>query len=296
VLQANVDLCKENRAYSHGIGYTWVRPADGQHQQVSARANRTQPGATIIKVYPPASDQNLRAGDRIASVGAHSVADSDESGRLVAAAFRTTVEKGTPLELGILRGEQQFKVRISPAPRCPGSLEIITDPKVNAFADGTNVSVTTGMLDFVKSDDELALILGHEIAHNIYKHGWPQSSPRSVGVLLGLLFTAAAGTDMSKAGSEVGGVMFNHEFEAEADYVGTYLAARAGYDVRAAAALWRRIASFHPSAIHASPLSIGPNGAWRFLVVEQAAEEVEAKRNAAEPVLPSVNRRAAAPR
>ena len=76
---------------------------------------------------------------------------------------------------------------------------------------------------------------------------------------------------------QVGALAFSQEFEAEADYVGVYHAARAGYDTRKAAYFWRRMAAAHPRAIGLQGTT-HPSSANRFLAVEAASKEVAEKR------------------
>jgi predicted Zn-dependent protease len=93
--------------------------------------------------------------------------------------------------------------------------------QVNAFATGHSVAMTTAMLSFVRNDDELAIVLGHELAHRILGHPPMRTED-------GLL--AAFGI---KAGD-----LWRRE--AEADRLGLRLAAAAGYDLDAAIPFWRR--------------------------------------------------------
>ena len=98
--------------------------------------------------------------------------------------------------------------------------------QVNAFANGRYVVMTTAMLDFLRSDDELAVVLGHELSHNILRHPAlldEQGVPKK-----GLM------RSFGKNASRV------WKTEAEADRFGIRLMAAAGYDVQAAIPFWRR--------------------------------------------------------
>ena len=53
---------------------------------------------------------------------------------------------------------------------CSYPVRLVNDQIINAFADGKNIIVTAGLMRFVESDDELALIVGHELAHNTMEH------------------------------------------------------------------------------------------------------------------------------
>ncbi|KAK5175762.1 metalloendopeptidase [Saxophila tyrrhenica] len=125
-------------------------------------------------------------------------------------------------------------------------LHVIDDPDTtNAFAlPGGKVFVYTGLLDFCTSDDELASILGHEIAHTICRHGMESLSRFLLWLPLYVISCVASGLDPDLVALAVN-VAFRYPNsrtqEAEADYIGMLLMAEAGYDPSAALDCWRRM-------------------------------------------------------
>jgi predicted Zn-dependent protease len=133
---------------------------------------------------------------------------------------------------------------------------VIDDDKtVNAWAlPGGKSAVYTGMLRMAKSDDELAVVMGHEASHAIARHAGERISGNMViqGALQG---TSMALGDMSPAaqqatmaalglGSNVGVLLpWSRLQESEADDLGLLIAADAGYDPRTAIDLWTRMSS-----------------------------------------------------
>ncbi len=132
---------------------------------------------------------------------------------------------------------------------------VIEDPNtVNAWAlPGGKSAVYTGMLKMAKTDDELAVIMGHEAAHAIARHGGERISSSMV------METTLQGAQMAITGLEpaeqaavmaalgVGSQMgvalpWSRMQESEADEIGLFIAADAGYDPRAAIPLWERMA------------------------------------------------------
>ena len=67
---------------------------------------------------------------------------------------------------------------------CGYPVRLDRSTEINAFADGDAIILCLGMLKFVKSDDELAAVLGHEMAHNTQKHNRNKSVNAAVGQLL----------------------------------------------------------------------------------------------------------------
>lgn len=131
------------------------------------------------------------------------------------------------------------------------SIKIIDEPDtVNAWAmAGGKMALYTGLVKKIQpTDDELAQVLGHEIAHALAKHSAEKMSVAmasnfgivAVGVLSDVGELALTGAAMAAA---VAVQMPNSRAaETEADQIGIELAAKAGYDPRAAATLWKKMA------------------------------------------------------
>jgi len=112
------------------------------------------------------------------------------------------------------------------------NLLLIPDNSFNAFVNGgTYVVVNKGLLDKVESDDEIAAILGHELAHVAANHVYEMQSHLTIANLKGSR-SASRNTFHSA---------FTHKNEEEADEVGILYATLAGYDPYAASRLWKRM-------------------------------------------------------
>lgn len=134
---------------------------------------------------------------------------------------------------------------------------IADDATVNAWAlPGGKSAVYTGMLRMAKSDDELAVVMGHEAAHAIARHGGErisgdilmQSALQGAAYAVGELGAAEQGAVMAAlgVGSEYGVALpWSRMQESEADEIGLFIAADAGYDPRAAIPLWERMGQAH---------------------------------------------------
>ncbi len=113
--------------------------------------------------------------------------------------------------------------------------ELLDSPTVNAYAAPTGpIYVTRGLLDGLRSDDELAAVLGHELSHSERRHGRQQYlASRQTGVV-GLLVTVATGVPLASLGTNliatIMGRGYSRGFELEADRDGMMAAYAAGYD------------------------------------------------------------------
>ena len=154
-------------------------------------------------------------------------------------------------------------------------VNLINSPQINAFCmPGGRVGVFTGILSTLKlTDDEVAAILGHEIAHALREHGREQmgkSMATNVGARLGgAVLSAILGVDpgitdtVARYGAQFASLKFSRDDEREADLIGLDLSARAGFDPRAGVVLWQKMAA----ASKGSPpqwLSTHPGGAERI--------------------------------
>ena len=146
---------------------------------------------------------------------------------------------------------------------------VINEPKtVNAFAmAGGKMAIYTGMWEQLKAtDDEVAQVMGHEIGHALANHTQERMSiAYGTGIGTQLLAIAVGARDQTAALMQTAAVLAiqlpnSRESESEADQIGIELAARAGYDPRAAVTLWEKMGkesggksppqflSTHPSA------------------------------------------------
>ena len=139
------------------------------------------------------------------------------------------------------------------AVRWQWQVNVLTSPEVNAWCmPGGKMAVYTGLLQqLALTDDELAAVLGHEIAHALREHvreGMGRQQATAVGTAVGAaVLEYFTGVNPGELGHTFTQVMFvlphSREHEQEADRIGVELAARAGYEPRAAVALWQKMAA-----------------------------------------------------
>ena len=170
---------------------------------------------------------------------------------------------------------------------CSYTFRIIDKNMLNAWADGKTVNVTPIMMDFLDTDKELALILAHELSHNIMGH----ISKKHQNVIIGTIFdiaAAAGGVDTQGAFTNVGAMSYSQSFENEADYVAIYIMALAGYDIADVNQLWRKMSVQTPQSINGSFFSTHPSNAERFLRMQKAIDEVRTKEAAGQKLSPNL--------
>jgi len=129
-------------------------------------------------------------------------------------------------------------------------LQLIDSPIVNATcAPGGRITFYTGIINKLNlTDDEIAAIMGHEIAHAVREHGREQVSQALAQNLISNVALAAAGAGSAQSIDAANQIMQyilvlpnSRQNEKEADAIGLELAARGGYDPRAAITLWEKM-------------------------------------------------------
>ena len=127
-------------------------------------------------------------------------------------------------------------------------VNLIGSKQINAFCmPGGKIAFYTGILDQLKlTDDEIAMVMGHEMAHALREHARERiakSQATSIGLSLGaqLLGLGELGNMAANLGTQLLTLKFSRSDESEADLVGLELAARAGYDPQAAVTLWQKM-------------------------------------------------------
>jgi predicted Zn-dependent protease len=190
----------------------------------------------------PAARAGIQADDRLIAVNEQAFAPNAAASKLnssrapVQQAHRTifrALEKGEiSLRVSGSRGERHVRFRADRG--CPADVELLPGDDVNAWADGERVVVSAGILRRSRGDDDLALVIAHELAHNLLRHGRGS-----------VIETDRRGTLFLPSGTAVGGTQ---RAEEEADRLAVKLAKAAGYNLSGAAAFLADVAGVGPAS------------------------------------------------
>ena len=181
---------------------------------------------------------------------------AQQYGELMRAAQRKNALNRDPVQLARLR---RIALDLIPqserfnkdALRWKWEVNLISSKSVNAFCmPGGKIAFFTGIIDELKlADDEIASIMGHEIAHALLEHGRARMSEAllknaGISVAAALFNLGSLSTELiAQAANLAVTLPYARKQESDADLVGMELAARAGYDPRAAAAVWHKMAA-----------------------------------------------------
>lgn len=169
------------------------------------------------------------------------------------------------------------------------AVALIRSDDINAFCmPGGKIAFFTGIIDRLQlSDDEIAMVMGHEMAHALREHSREQlakNSATSLGISLGaqLLGLGDIGSYAARLGGQLLSLRFSRSDESDADLVGLEIAARAGYNPQASVQLWQKMGNITGSNSNGlSFLSTHPSGPERIRELERNVPRVQTLYEAA---------------
>jgi len=292
-------LCQDNLEPVLGLFWADKKIIPEEYWDVGERVFGLGEDLRVLSVMPgsPADLAGVKPGDVVIKISGQEVvpglklyskiSKSEEAQELL----RRATTKSVDLE--IERAASRIQIAVEPIPGCGFPSRVNIDDRVNAFADGKNIIVTTGLLRFVRDDDELSIVLGHEMAHNTLDHASRSNIGARTGWVLGLILDAAAmaggvstGGIFSQWGAQAGRLIFSKDYESEADYLGLYFAVNGGFDIFKAPDLWRRMAAEHPGSIKENFLSTHPSSPERTASISAALQEIKMKLKSQSPLTP----------
>jgi len=274
---ANVELCPRTGPITGLLLHSESQYAD--YLRGAAREDwqlrGDLPGVAAIAPGSPAADAGLRVGDLLLSADGQPfleggpVEDAGFDGLSRNLAFLTDALSDDSARLLVRRGDQRLTLQLGSVAGCAYPFQL--DPSADFYArgDGKRVFISSALAALSTLDDDLAVVLGHELAHNILEH---RAYFDEVGIARDVLGNwGVAPWELVRA-------------EREADRVGLYLSARAGYDPARAGPYWRMLSVRLP---HLRMVQWGhPSAGERIQSLEGVAEEIAVLRAAGQPLIP----------
>lgn len=272
-------LCKRQQPWSGMLVHDLAQYGTDLRPAARALFNLGDgPGVEAVVAGSPAALAGVSAGDRLLSIDGRPTAGanpgrSDRNGSFAAmetllALLDRSFAAG-PVTLGIDHVGEHRDVTVAGIAGCASQVQLVPGRAHNAGADGKFVTLSTAVVDDVRDDEELAFLIAHEFSHNILGH---RVRLTSEGVSRG--FLGGFGASAAKT----------RRTEEEADYLGLYLMASAGYDVAAVAPFWRRFDHQHGFGIFTDATHL--NGGDRARFLQLTADQIASHRRRGETAVP----------
>lgn len=287
LLVSNPDLCKGNNARNL-FGFT----AKNRYSYSSELADAAQSALGLddrlqiigVLAGSGAAKAGLKPGDKLVSVEGKAMPEGENAERRAASLLVPLVGKKTAIKMMVERGGKPLPLTVTLTRACAYSIELGNADNVNAYSDGRRVMVTRGMMNFAQSDDDLALVLAKEMAHNSLLHPARQKTAATAADIIDNLQRVRP--DMSTMAGAAGLRPTPQELDAAADVLALYMVARAGYKYAQAPRFWERLSNQYPASMLNSYTAIHPATEYRLGVIEKIIPEISSKQANKQPLLP----------
>jgi len=248
--------------------------------------------ATVLSVAEtsPAAAAGIKTGDYLLTFNNEPVPRSGMAGWI---GSYVRFNGYQPIQILVRRDGVDEVHTVTPVKACAIPIELKTESDLNAVTTDDGIVVYSSMLRLARTDAQLALVIGHELAHANLGHldkqrtnvilGWASGAAIDAGIMLGGISTGGAfRREFTRAGARA----FNVAFDREADYVGAYYTARAGYDLAGAEEFWRALALESPDNMRLA--ADHPVTPVRFVQMQKVAAEIADKQRRGLPLVPEL--------
>ncbi len=278
ILRNNSNICKKSFTYSYGM--LFASPEDIPEKEnflfkalFNSKINKYLYDDYEVNSFPiilsvakdsPADLAGLENNDIILKI-------NDKNTKNFRKSFKKSITHSNKLKVLVFRNGNIIEKKIEGINICDYSIQPFPAGSPNAFADGKKVFITIAAIKLAESDDELAFLIGHELAHNIFHYntgGASEAYTESINYLdrpkirnVSAIFTWT-----------------NEKRETEADIEGTKIAFKGGYNLDKVSDYWRRLSVFNPNYIKQSSYIYRSNAA-RAVIINKTLKKLKDEEN-----------------
>lgn len=290
---ANRDDCKNRVVAQIGLSAGTVASLPRKYRSFTHEAlsvSWTQATVLSVAETSPAAAAGIKPGDHLLTFNNEPVPRA-RTARWIDAIVRDNGER--PIQVLVRREGVDEILTVVPIKACAIPIKLKTDSEINAFTTEDEIIVHSSILRLARTDAQLALVIGHELAHSNLGHldkqlantivGWAGGAAIDAGIMLGGISTGGAFTrQFTRAGARA----YSVAFEREADYVGAYYAARAGYELTGAEEFWRALSRENPDDLRIA--TDHPVAPVRFVQMQKVTAEIADKQRRGVPLNPEL--------
>jgi len=290
---ANRDDCKDWAWAQIGLDAGTVASLPRRYRSVTHDAlsvSWTQATVLSVAETSPAALAGIKPGDHLLTFNNEPVPRSDTAG-WIGGFVRNNGER--PIHILARRDGIDEMRTVTPISACAIPIELKSDSSPDAFTTSDGIVIHSSVMRMARTDAQLAFVIGHELAHANLGHlekqranrilGWASGTAIDAGILLGGIPTGGAfRREFARAAERA----FSVGFEREADYVGAYYAARAGYDLAGTEEFWRALSLENPDSIRIAVTH--PVTPVCFVQMQKVAAEIADKQRRNLPLNPEL--------
>lgn len=291
---ANRVFCKDRISAQIGLYAVTPRSLPRHFRSFAAEAlDLAWARPTVISVADgsPAAQAGIRDHDEIIALNGELISLTGTA-NWIGGWLKKNGDK--PVRVDLRRDGVDRTVTVTPVVACSIPINYVVSDEANAATGDKGITINSGMVALAKTDAQLATVIGHEMAHANLGHldkrrinaaiGFAGGLAIDVGIVAGGLPTNGVFTREFMRG---GARAFSVQFEREADYVGAYYAARAGYDLAGTEELWWAMGQqSDPNSLRFAKTH--PLAPVRFLQMRAVAAEIADKQRRYQPLVPAL--------
>lgn len=290
VLTKGIDYCKK---LDHIAPYLGVQFWSNQqlqpewHEVARSKFNLgSEPQISFVVPSSPANSAGLQAYDKIIEVNGMVAQTVPDTVKII----NEAAASGNPVSFTIRRADERQTISVTPVIACKSKVLMANENSINTASDGELIKVSRGLLQFAGSDEEIAVIVSHQLAHNARKH---QRTNKITGALGGIVGGVVGGAADVALGLVTGGMFVTGTFtqlgwEAgnsmagstsvsqlqQADQDSLHLMNMAGYEMENVPVFWRRVQEFNDPKIINGLRNSHPFLQERTLTMETTQKEI----------------------
>lgn len=283
----NVELCPNNARRILGFTAKNRFSYSSQFADTAAAALGLDERLQVIQVLPGSGAQNagLRRGDILLDFNGLPVPSGAQAEREASVLIISETRGKQQVKLGVEREGQPVALDVPLTEACTFGIELGDSEEIGSYADGYRVMVTRGMLGFVRSETELAYVMAGEFARNLLAAG----DRSAAAALIDQYRFLKTGSPANAAPAQIR--PYAAAADIQADRLALYMLARSGYDIRAYAPFWERVAqSAAATPVAELPVNsyavLHPGFRERLQAIPRIVGAIEQKRARNEPLLP----------
>ncbi|HEY0847968.1 MAG TPA: peptidase M48 [Noviherbaspirillum sp.] len=281
LIRHNAELCKARAQPLPGFNarnkYSYSRDFVASAASVLGLGERLR--VTEVLSGSGAEKSGVRAGDSLIAVNDKPFPVGRQAEQRATILLASAMQDHASFKLELSRGGEHLTLQVPHTRGCAFGIELGNTDEINSYSDGRRVMVTRGMLDFVRSDQELAYVLAKEMAH-----GALVRSPRfSMAALIDSFRLQGVRRPLQPTDQPA---PYTPVLDATADKLSLYMLARAGYDYEDAPEFWQRLAAQYPASTPASHTALHPSTEYRLSVMTRVIERIKEKKRLRRALLP----------
>jgi hypothetical protein len=280
LMSSSAALCK--RSAGNVTGFV-ARTRYAYPEQLAAAARSAAGLGELPKVMTVfagsgAAESGLKTGDVLLAIGESKIAPGPNAERDVARMMEGAARDRASLTVTIRRDGAAMTLVIAWSRSCAFKIELGNTDIVNSYTDARRIMITRGMLDFVRSDEELAYVLAKEIAQAALM----KTSLPGMRAMIDRLVMAAP-----QSSARLPSITpYVPVTDSTADKVALYMLLEGGHGIDAAPAFWQRLANEHPADIAYGHTALHPSTSYRLSVIRAVSARIKQKKLNDLPLVP----------